>query len=483
MILKDILDFDYEILQGSLDVDIKSITNNSNEVIANTLFVCITGFKVDGHSFIPMAISKGATAVLVEKPVEVPDDITVIKVEDTRKALALSACRFYDNPTHKMKMIGVTGTNGKTSTVFLIKYILEAFNQKTGIIGTIENRIGDIVLEASRTTPESIELQSLFSQMVEQNVDAAIMEVSSHALDLKRVEGCKIDIGIFTNLTLDHLDYHKTMENYRDAKLKLFEMCEIGVINMDDPVGKYMKENGSCKRYITFGCKDPSYDLYAYDIHNSINGTSFKLSIDLKEYVFELKTPGMFSVYNALGVIGATLALSVPIEIIQKTLKEKSFVRGRFQTLKSPKGYYAVVDYAHTPDGLLNVLDTIQEFAQRRVITVFGCGGDRDKSKRPKMGEFAGQKSDYVIITSDNPRTEDPAQIIDDVEKGIIPTGCGYSKVVDRGEAIKEALKMAEKDDVVLIAGKGHEDYQIIGSETIHFDDVEQVEAFYRENK
>lgn len=470
----------HQLIKGNLDINIKNIVNDSRLVQEGSLFVCIDGFEVDGHKYIESAVQKGAQAILVGKNLEIDSDVTVVRVENTRVALAHVASIYYNFPSENFDLVGITGTNGKTSTVFLINNILEEYKKKTGIIGTIENRIGNQVLETSRTTPESIELQQLFSKMVDANVNAVLMEVSSHSLDLHRVDSCRFDIGVFTNLTLDHLDYHKTMENYRDAKLKLFHMCPVGVINIDDEVGKYILQKGACSEYITFGCENKEAILNAVRMNIRITGTEFYLNIKGEEHLFEIQTPGKFSAYNALAAIGVCLKLGIPVPVIKKALKEKSKVKGRFETFSNQDEYYAVVDYAHTPDGLENVLDTILEVVEGRVITVFGCGGNRDKSKRPSMGKIAGLKSDYVMITSDNPRKEEPIAIINEVEIGILETKCPYEKEVDREVAIKKALAMAKKGDVVLIAGKGHEDYQTIGDQNIHFDDAEKVTEFFR---
>ncbi|PKM49804.1 MAG: UDP-N-acetylmuramoyl-L-alanyl-D-glutamate--2,6-diaminopimelate ligase [Firmicutes bacterium HGW-Firmicutes-7] len=476
MKLSGLLDeLEITLIKGDLDINIKNIINDSRLVQEGSLFVCIDGFETDGHKYIDNAIERGAIAILAQKEVDIEQDITVVQVQNTRKALAILSSRYYNHPSDKFELIGITGTNGKTSTVFLIKNILESYKKKTGIIGTIENRIGDEVLETSRTTPESIELQQLFAKMADANVNDVIMEVSSHALDLHRVDECRFDIGVFTNLSLDHLEYHKTIENYRDAKLKLLQMCPIIVVNIDDSVGEYMVENSHCQKSITYGCDNDKATLNATKISNKISGTSFYLTINGKEHLFEIQTPGKFSVYNALSAIGVCVSLNVPIEIIKTSLKEKSTIKGRFETFVSKDDYFVIVDYAHTPDGLENVLDTILEVSLGKVITVFGCGGDRDRSKRSKMGKIAGNRSDYSIITSDNPRTEAPDLIMKEIEVGIKDSNCPYEMIEGRKTAIEKALAMAQKDDVVLIAGKGHEDYQIIGTTKNHFDDAEIV--------
>ena len=475
---------DYEVLQGDLNKNIRWIGHDSRELAQNSVFVAILGYESDGHDFISQAIKNGATAVVVCNDVVVEDQaITVIKTEDTRMALAVMATKFFNTPSNQFRLVGVTGTNGKTSTVFLIDRILKGAGKKTGIIGTIENRIGDQVLQTSRTTPDALALQHLFHEMVKENVNDVVMEVSSHALDLKRVHGSEFDVAVFTNLTLDHLDHHKTMDAYRDAKKTLFDMASKGVVNIDDPYGQYMIDNSDMDNVLTYSCGNEAADLCAADIRMDIAGTHFKLSYKDETYKVNIQTPGRFSVYNAMAAIGTALHLRIDMSVILEVLERDSIVNGRFQTMVSEKGYYAVVDYAHAPDGLENVLKTIREFAGGKVITVFGCGGDRDKTKRPIMGEIAGKYSDYAIITSDNPRTEDPAVIIDEVEVGVKRTKCDYEKVTDRVAGIRRGLALAGRDDIVLVAGKGHEDYQIIGKTKIHMDDREIIRDFMKESE
>lgn len=470
---------EYELIQGSIEVDFNEICYDSRLVNKNDLFVCILGLQTDGHNFAQKAIEKGASVLICEKELyDIPYAVTVIKVADSRKALALAAANFYAHPSKSMKLIGITGTNGKTTTTYLIQSILNLIEKKVGIIGTIENRIGDKVLHTERTTPESLELQKLFYDMQKEQVTDVVMEVSSHSLALNRVAGCNFDIAIFTNLTQDHLDYHKTMESYKAAKGKLFEMCQSAVINMDDDAGLYMAEKANGKKIITTAI-DREADLKAENIHISADGVTFTLVYEKRDYTVKLNIPGKFSIYNALGAIGACILSDISIETILEGLLMNKGVPGRFQTIKSSKGFNAIVDYAHTPDGLKNILDTAHDFVKGNIITVFGCGGDRDRTKRPLMGEIAGKLSDFCIITSDNPRTEQPELILDDVEIGTKRTGCSYEKIVDRKEAIFHAVKLAKPGDVVVIAGKGHENYQIFKNETIHFDDVEIVkEAF-----
>lgn len=473
---------DYNIIQGELNINIVSINHDSRLVEKDGLFICIDGLELDGHKYIEKAIERGAIAIMVTKDIELPlKHITVIKVDDSREILAKVATKFYNCPTNQFRLVGVTGTNGKTSTVFLIDRILQKAGKKTGIIGTIRNKIGDKILETEHTTPDALELQKLFSYMVEANVNDVVMEVSSHALDLKRVVGAEYDVAVFTNLTLDHLDYHKTMEAYREAKLILFKMADTAVINIDDTDGCYILEQIKSKNIITYSCENSTADLYASDIKIDINGTHFKLNHKNKTYTMGIQTPGKFSVYNALAAIGAVLQLNIPIEIAKEALAEDSIVEGRFEVISSPKGYNVIVDYAHAPDGLENVLQTIKEFAKGRIITVFGCGGDRDTSKRPIMGEIAGRLSDYTILTSDNPRTEDSESIIKEVEAGIITTNADYEKITDRTKAIHHGLEIAKRNDIILVAGKGHEDYQVIGKTKVHLDDREIIRTYMQE--
>lgn len=481
MKLKELLaNLEYEVLKGSLDIGIDTVAYDSRKVIKGSMFICISGFKMDGHTFIQQAIENGAKGIIVEKdiPIDLGCDVTFVRVNDTRKAMSIIASNYYNYPSKHFDLVGVTGTNGKTTTVFLIEHILKKLGRHTGLIGTIENHIGDKIIPASRTTPESLDLQNLFADMRNASVDSVVMEVSSHALDLDRVLGAQFDIGVFTNLTLDHLDYHKTMEHYLRAKTKLFKMCKNAVINIDDEASDYIIREANSEQIYTYSTEDNQADFYAKDIELSAQGVDFTLVFQNQEHKVHYGTPGKFSVYNALAAIATCYVMEIPLHHIVKALVSIKGVKGRFQTVVSPKGYSVIVDYAHAPDGLLNVLKAVNEFAKGRIITVFGCGGDRDKSKRPIMGKIAGESSDFSVIVSDNPRSEDPETIINEIEVGMIETECPYTKIIDRKEGIHFALTMAEEDDVVLIAGKGHETYQEIGDKIIHFDDVEVVEEF-----
>ena len=459
----------------NLSQEIESITINSRKAGSNSLFVAIVGLNVDAHKFIGNVIESGCKAIVVEKDIEnVPSDVVIFKVENSRKALAKIASNFYENPSKGLNMIGVTGTNGKTSTTYFIESVLNYIKRKTAVIGTVEIRIDgkkrDIDF-ATSTTPDTIELNQMLKIMADEGCEDVIMEVSSHALELNKVDGIDFKVGVFTNLTQDHLDFHKTMENYCDAKAKLFNMCEIGGINKDDSWAKRMIEKASCKVY-TYGI-DSECDFRAEKIEYLMDRVKFSVKIDGKYVDFELGVAGRFSVYNALACISSMVAMGYDIEDIKNGIKNIKGVPGRIQNIPNNKGFNVIVDYAHTPDGLENIINAVREFTKGRVITVFGCGGDRDRTKRPIMGEIVARLGDIAIITSDNPRSEKPEDILKEIEVGVKPLNKEYKMVVDRKEAIKVAIEMAKENDSIIIAGKGHEDYQIIGDKTIHFDDAE----------
>ena len=484
MKLEEILhNIPYKCVQGNCDIEIEAIHYDSRMKTKDGLFICIEGYTVDGHRYIPSAIENGAVAIVVQKeaPEVIPPHITVIKVEDTRLAMAMAGANFYNHPSVGMEVVGITGTNGKTTTAHLIGWILESINKKIGVIGTIENRIGDRIIKAERTTPESLDLQRLLCTMKTDGVSHTIMEVSSHALTLKRVDGVRYKIGVFTNLTQDHLDFHKTVENYSQAKAKLFTMCDIGIVNKDDPHAKTMIEAGDYKLY-TFGI-DNEVDFKGENILITDKGVHFDFVMKNNRFPVFMPIPGKFSVYNALGAIAATYLMGVSMEDIIVALEKVPGVPGRVQSIPTKKGFSVIVDYAHTPDGLENILKTVKEFAKANIITVFGCGGDRDKTKRPVMGEIAAKYSDYTVVTSDNPRSEDPEEILTHIEAGIAKTGQVYEKIVDREAAIAKAIQIAKKDDVIVIAGKGHEDYQILKDRIIHFDDVEIAKKYLQEEE
>ncbi len=477
MKLKDILNnVDGKLVQGSLDTEIKSITIDSRKANdSEAMFVAMVGMTVDGHKFIKGAYDSGCRAVLVEKDVDgLPEDITVYQVESSRTALAKMASNFYNAPSKEMNMIGVTGTNGKTSTTYFMESVLNYIKKKTAVIGTVEIRIGGKKREidfATSTTPDTLELNQMLRIMADENVEDVIMEVSSHGLELKKVDGIDFEVGIFTNLTQDHLDFHKTMENYCKAKAKLFKMCKHGVINADNKWARHIIDEATCD-IITYGI-DSDCDLKAENIEYKMDRVNFSVNIKGEKVDFELKVPGRFSVYNALGVIGAALVMGISIEDIKAGINNIKGVPGRIQNVSNDKGFNVIVDYAHTPDGLENILNSVREFTKNRIITVFGCGGDRDRTKRPIMGKIVAELSDVPIVTSDNPRSENPDDILKEIEVGVKPVTDDYFMIVDRREAIYKAVAMAEEGDSIVIAGKGHENYQILKDKTIHFDDTE----------
>lgn len=481
MKLANIIDgLDIKIIKGKDDIEIKAFAIDSRKVKEGTLFVCIDGMRVDGHKFINNAANAGACAVLCEKDLEsFPDGITVLRCSNSRKALADMAVKFFDNPTSKFELIGITGTNGKTSSTYFMENILTADNKKSGIIGTVELRVCGKKLDyefSTSTTPETIELNEIFNIMIDKNVDDVVMEVSSHALELEKVKGLSFDIGIFTNLTQDHLDLHKSMENYFNAKSKLFDMCKVGIINADDEYGKKLIKTAPC-RVVTFGINSVC-DFKAVNIEYKMDRVLFDVLYEGKKEGFELNVPGKFSVYNALGVIAAAYVKGIDIETIKTGISNIKGVPGRIQNVPNNYGFNVIVDYAHSPDGVENIINSVREFTKGRIITVFGCGGDRDKKKRPIMGEISARLSDYSILTSDNPRSEEPLDILKDIEAGVKPITDKYEMIEDRKEAIFKAVRMAEKGDSVIIAGKGHENYEIFKDKTIHFDDTEvAVEA------
>ncbi len=464
---------------GDPNVAITGITYDSRQVQPGFLFVAVKGYKSDGHDYIQESLALGAAAVVVERRDGLLPGVSWAVVPDTRQALALLSARFFGDPSARLKMIGVTGTNGKTTTTNLIASILNNAGLKVGLIGTIHNKIGDRILPVKNTTPESTDLQALLQEMAAEGVDACIMEVSSHALALHRVDGCEFDLAVFTNLTQDHLDFHRDMEEYRDVKKKLFSSLsqsgvktqKYAVLNADDPSAMHLVE-GAGGKVFTYGIKCEA-DVRAQDIQVTAGGASFTITGRWGRCQLNLKMTGLFNVYNALAASTAAAALGVPAAVIKTALEAARGVPGRFELVDAGQDFAVVVDYAHTPDGLENILKTAREIAGGRLITVFGCGGDRDRTKRPQMGAIAARYSDFAVITSDNPRTEDSLAIIQDIEQGLKPDPAGekYCVEPDRRQAIRLAIGMAGTGDVVVIAGKGHEDYQIVGTQKFPFDD------------
>ena len=464
--------------KGEIDREIVSIENDSRKVQKGSMFFAIKGFSVDGTTFIPNAIENGADVILVEegscnlKSLNIPDNVTLLVVPDARYAMAISACNFYDNPSKKLKLIGVTGTKGKTTTTFMMKAILEKSGIKTGLIGTIAIYSGDKMLkESDRTTPESIELQQLFAKMVEDGCKAVIMEVSSQSLKLNRVAGCEFDMAVFTNFSEDHISpkEHPDMQDYFESKLKLFKMCKCGFVNADDlHTCKVPKLVPDCQ-ITTYGI-DNNCNLLAKDITITNSYVDFKVKIGDKNERIKVDIPGRFTVYKSLAAICVAMKMGCSTEKIQEALVNIK-VPGRSELVDNSKDLTIMIDYAHSPESLQNILNAVKSYTRGRVISVFGCGGDRDTAKRPIMGEISGTIADYTIITSDNPRTEEPQKIVDQIEEGIKKTKGKYTVIVDRVEAIKHAIEIAGKKDIIVLAGKGHEPYQEINGVKYPFDE------------
>ncbi len=463
--------------KGNLELDITNINSDSRNIKENGMFIAIRGFETDGIIYIKDAITNGAIAIMVDnntdlKKLEIPDDITLIVVPDTRLALSICACNFYKNPSKKFKLIGVTGTKGKTTTTFMIKKILEKAGHKVGLIGTIATYIGDKkIKENVRTTPESTELQEIFSQMVEEKVDVVVMEVSSQSLKLNRVHGCDFDIGVFTNFAHEHIseNEHPDMEDYFNSKLKLFDMCKIGYFNNDDIYTAKAERLAITPEKTTYGIDNFAHIL-AKDITITNSYVDFKVKIENRNERVKTCIPGRFSVYNSLAAICVATKLGANAEQIKEALLEVR-IPGRSELVDNDKGLTIMIDYAHTPESLESILQAVKSYTKGRVICVFGCGGDRDKIKRPLMGEVSGRVATNTIITSDNPRTEEPQDIIKDIEEGIKKTKGQYICIEDRKEAIKQAIKMAGRNDIIVLAGKGHEPYQEINHEKSPFDE------------
>lgn len=474
---------------GSEEKTITDVTADSRVAEQGSLFICLKGATVDGHKFLPMAAAKGAAAAIVEDlPEEIPAGMTVVQVKDSRRAMEIVAPLFFDYPGKKLRLIGVTGTNGKTTTTNIIRLILRKAGYKVGLIGTINIMVEDEVTEAHNTTPDVIDLQKALYKMVCAGCDYAVMEVSSHALALNRVAGCEYDCAVLTNITQDHLDFHKTLENYRDAKSLLFEGLAGGskanknaVFNMDDPSSAIIRSRTEVP-VLTYG-KDTANDIYPLSFTVAAKHMQLKLHTPAGEMNLELKITGEFNVYNVMAAVAAMLAEKIDTGIICDVLDGFDGVPGRFQLVEAGQPYTVIVDYAHTPDGLDNVLKTARYITKGRLWAIFGCGGDRDNKKRPIMGRIALDLADNIIVTSDNPRTEDPEAIIDEIFTALteVPEGKKVYRLSDRKEAIEFALEHAADDDVIMIAGKGHENYQILKDRTIHFDDREVVTEYWSE--
>ena len=470
--------------KGEIDREVTAITNDSREVIEGSLFFAIKGFSNDGTQYIPTAIEKGAKVILVDdkfdlRSVEIPADVTFVVVPDARYAMAICSCNFYDNPSRKLKLIGVTGTKGKTTTTYMMKEMLQKQGYKTGLIGTIAIYSGDRKIEDSdRTTPESIKLQKILAQMVDDGCQLVVMEVSSQSLKLHRVAGCEFYAGLFTNFSEDHISpkEHPDMEDYFNSKLELMKMCKYGFINADDLQVSKVPKLLPDKDIKTYGI-DNQCDLLAKDITITNSYVDFKVKIGERNERIKVGIPGRFSVYNSLAAISLAMKLGCNAENIKESLLDVR-VPGRSELVNNSKELTIMIDYAHSPESLENILNAVKSYTRGRVISVFGCGGDRDSAKRPKMGEISGKIADFTIITSDNPRTEDPEKIVSQIEEGIKKTNGKYVCIVDRIEAIKYAINMASKKDLILLAGKGHEPYQEINGIKHPFDEriiVDQI--------
>lgn len=455
---------DYEVIQGSDEIEVTTLVNDSRKAEDGSVFVCISGAVSDGHKYAADVASRGAAALVVEKEVEVPETVTVIRVKDTRYALALMSAAYFGYPAEKLKVIGITGTKGKTTTTYMIKSILDSVGHKVGLIGTIEAIIGDERIPASNTTPESFTIHSYFAKMVEAGCDCVVMEVSSQGLMLNRTAGIEFEIGIFTNLGRDHIgpNEHKDFEDYKRCKGLLFQQCRLGIANVDDKYFRDVFRNATC-RTETFGFS-PEADLRAENVRlvsrPGYLGVAYHVS-GLMDFDVEIDIPGKFSVYNSLTAISVCRHFQVPVDKIQAALK-KAKVKGRIEMIKVSDNFTLMIDYAHNAMSLESLLTTLKEYHPKRLVCLFGCGGNRSRERRYEMGEVSGNLADLTIITSDNPRFEEPQAIIDDIKTGIHKTSGKYVEICDRKEAIKYAIANGQPGDVIVLAGKGHEDYQEI---------------------
>ncbi len=474
MKLTDLLNGVDVLCQTAEETEITGITCDSRQVQPGNLFVAIAGNAADGNHYIPMAVEKGAVAVVTAK--KPAGDVPYILVSSDRMALARLGANFYGHPAQSMNIIGITGTNGKTSTAFLLRQVIEKVTgQKVGLVGTVENCLGDKTVPAERTTPQSIQLQEMFAQMRNNGCRYAVMEVSSHAIDQERIGGIRFRVAAFTNLTQDHLDYHKTMENYCDTKARLFARCDRAVVNADDSWKDRILQ--SCTVPVIGTGLEKKAELYAENVQLFADSVSFTAVYgEARQEVF-VPIPGKFTVYNVLTVLGCALQLDISLKEAAESLKTVSGVKGRVEVVPTPgKDYTILIDYAHTPDGLENVLSSVKSFCKGKLIAVFGCGGDRDPVKRPIMGAIGVKYADLAVITSDNPRTEAPDAIISDIVQGLAGAE-NYKVIENRPQAIKYAMDIGKKDDIIVLAGKGHETYQEIMGVKHHLDEREVVQA------
>lgn len=460
-----------EVLGSYNDVEVADITQDSRLVKEGSLFVCVKGSVFDGHTVAKEMLDNGAAAVVVERDLGLDNQIVV---KNSRAVFSPICANFFGNPADKLKLIGLTGTNGKTTTTFLIKQILENAGKKVGLIGTVQNMIGEEIYPAKYTTPDPYELQKLFSQMVKADCEYCVMEVSSQALAQGRVNGLRFAVGAFTNLTQDHLDYHKTWENYFESKRILFKNSDIAVTNADDQNGLKIIKELQFDKVVTYAVDKNDATYVAKNVKFKSNGVEYELVGDMIGRC-NCPIPGRFSVYNSLCAASCALALGIGFDDVLSAISKSNGVKGRIEVVPTNRDFTIIIDYAHSPDGLENIITSLKEIAKGRVVTLFGCGGDRDKTKRPKMGKIAAELSDFCVVTSDNPRSENPSEIIKDILVGMEGITTPYKVVENRKEAIAYAIKNAQTDDIILLAGKGHETYQILPTGTIHFDEREAV--------
>lgn len=460
------------------DIDISDITSDSRTVKPGCAFVCVKFRHFDGHNAAGEAEAKGAAVIIAEHDTGAKNQVIL---KDTRAAWSLMCQSFFGNPSEKLKLIGITGTNGKTTVSFLMKEVLEFAGKSVGLVGTIQNMVNDTVYPASFTTPDAYELQELFSRMVEAGCEYCVMEVSSQALAQGRVAGCRFDTAVFTNLTQDHLDYHGTMQAYKEAKQLLFRQTEKAVLNLDDGAAMEMVEGADCG-VITYAMDTDASDYTAKNVRFRPEGIEYELVGKGMIGRVHCPIPGRFSVYNSMAVAVCALEQGIDFMTVLQALEVSKGVKGRIEVVPTPGDCTVMIDYAHSPDGLMNILTSAREIAKGRLVVLFGCGGDRDKGKRPQMGKIAAELADYCIVTSDNPRSEDPDAIIRDILQGMKDTKTPYDVIVNRREAIHFALSSAEPEDLIILAGKGHETYQILDTGKIHFDEREAVADFYKKN-
>ena len=470
-------EYEIQVVQGETNIEVTGVEQDSRKIKNGNMFIAIDGFTVDGHNYINEAIKNGANCIVIEKNVVLDNrDITIIKVEDTELALAKFSSIYYDEPSKKLNLIGVTGTNGKTSITYLIRSIFDAQREKSGLIGTMGTVIDGKLMENKNTTPDSLTIQRYLKSMVDTDTKYCAMEVSSHALALDRVEYMDFQLAVFSNLTEDHLDYHENMESYYKSKLRLFNKSKkYNIINIDDDYGKrILEEVDNTVPIMTYGIEEKA-EVYATDINLNNKGVAFNLNSKKGSIPINLNLLGKFSVYNALAASACGIAYGLDLETIKVGLESVTGIKGRFEMIPLEEDYTVIIDFAHTPDGLEKVLTTIDQFAEGRKIVLFGAGGNRDKRKRPIMGETVAKHADLCIVTSDNPRYEDPDKIIEDVLVGVNKVNGNYIAIRDRREAIEYALKNARPKDIILLAGKGHETYTIIKDKVIPFDEKEIV--------